>query len=312
MEKRKIILDCDPGHDDAVAILMAGRHPAIELLGITTVRGNQTLAKTTKNALNICQWLGLDVPVCAGLDGPIVREKNVVADTIHGESGLDGPVFPETTKQVDKRHAVDFIIETIMSSPDKITMVATGPLSNVAMAMRREPRILDNIDEIVIMGGCYQLGNSTPAAEFNIYCDAEAAHVVFTCGRPVVMMGLDITHKALCVPAVVDRMDKIHNKASDLFCPMMRFFSMTQKATFGWEGGPLHDPTCIAYLIDPTCITVKSMYSEIDIGGGQSHGRTNCDVFNLSDKPHNSKVAIDIDVPKFWDIVEECIRLYND
>lgn len=311
MDKRKIIIDCDPGHDDAVAILMAARHPSLELLGITTVRGNQTLDKTTTNALNICQWLDIDVPVCRGLDAPIVREKNEVAESIHGESGLDGPVFPALTKKLDDRHAVDFIIETVMASKEKVTLVPTGPLSNVAMAMRKEPRILENIEEIVLMGGCYQLGNSTPAAEFNIIVDAEAAHVVFTCGRPVVMMGLDITRKALCYPSIIDRMEKNNNKASQLFCDLMRFFSKTQKQVFGWEGGPLHDPTCIAYLIDPSCIALKSMYSEIDIGGGQSHGRTNCDVFNMSDKPHNSRVAIDVDADKFWDVVEQCIRLYS-
>lgn len=311
MEKRKIIIDCDPGHDDAVAILMAARHPSLELLGITTVRGNQTLDKTTANALNICQWLDIDVPVCRGLDTPIVREQNEVAESIHGKSGLDGPVFPALTKKLDARHAVDFIIETVLSSKEKVTLVPTGPLSNIAMAMRKEPKILDNIEEIVLMGGCYQLGNSTPAAEFNIIVDAEAAHVVFTCGRPVVMMGLDITRKALCYPAIIERMDKNNNKASQLFCDLMKFFSKMQKQVFGWEGGPLHDPTCIAYLIDPSCITVKSMFSEIDIGGGQSHGRTNCDVFNMSDKPHNSKVAVDIDAEKFWDVVEECIRLYS-
>ncbi len=312
MDKRKIILDCDPGHDDAVAIMMAARHPKLELLGITTVNGNQTLEKTTRNALNVCQYLGIDVPVCKGMDRPMVRPALPVEERVHGESGLDGPVFPPLTKQLDPRHAVDFIIETVLASDTNVTLVPTGPLSNIGMAIRKEPKILEKIDEIVLMGGAYQHGNVTPAAEFNIIDDAEAAYVVFTCGRPVVMMGLDLTRQALCYPSVVERMSKNDNPAGKLFTDLMKFFCMTQKKTFGWEGGPLHDPTCVAYLIDPTCIETKEMYTEIDITGGPSHGRTNCDFFNLmTDKPRNSKVCVKLDVEKFWNIVEECIKLYN-
>lgn len=311
MNKRKLIIDCDPGHDDAVAILMAAKHPSLELLGVTTVRGNQTLEKTTENTLNVCQWLGIDVPICQGMGHPMVRPPYPVEARIHGESGLDGPVFPKLTKQLDPRHAVDFIIETVLAADGMVTLVPTGPLTNIGMAIRKEPRILEKIEEIVLMGGCWQLGNVTPAAEFNIICDAEAAYVVFTCGRPVTMMGLDITRKVLCYPAIIDRMAKTENNASQLFCELMRFFSKTQKDVFGWEGGPLHDPTCIAYLIDPTCIKVDAMYSEIDISGGPSHGRTNCDIFHISGKPKNSNIAIDVDVDKFWDIVEECIKLYG-
>jgi ribosylpyrimidine nucleosidase len=311
MEKRKIIIDCDPGHDDAVAIMMAARHPKLELLGITTVRGNQTLEKTTRNALNVCQYLGIDVPVCKGMAVPLVREPAPVESRVHGESGLDGPTFAPLTKQIDSRHAVDFLVETLMGSQEQITLVPTGPLTNIAMAIRKEPRILDKIEEIVLMGGTYQLGNVTPAAEFNIYADGEAAHIVFSCGRPVVMMGLDITRKVLCYPAIVDRMEKVENKASKLFVDLMRFFCMTQKRVFGWEGGPLHDPTCIAYLIDPTCIETKAMHTEIDIQSAGSYGRTNCDFFHLSDKAKNANIAVNIDVDRFWDIVEECIRYYN-
>ncbi len=315
MDKRKIILDCDPGHDDAIAILMAARHPKLELLGVTTVRGNQPLNVTTNNALNICQWLNIDVPVCAGLDRGMVRPSPIGESIMIGErdgSGLDGHTFDPLTKKLDSRHAVDFIIETVLDSDTPVTLVPTGPLSNLGMAIRKEPRILEKIDEIVLMGGVYQHGNFTPAAEFNIYADAEAAYVVFTCGRPVVMMGLDITRKALCLPSVVNRIAKIENRASQLFVNLMSFFNRSQKNTFGWEGAPLHDPTCVAYLIDPTCIETKEMYTEIDITGGPSHGRTNCDFFNLmTDKPRNSKVCINLDVAKFWDIVEDCIKLYN-
>lgn len=311
MEARKIILDCDPGHDDAVAIMMAAIHPKIDLLGITIVAGNQTLEKTTINALNVCQYLDIDTKVYAGCGIPMVREKQIIADDIHGESGLDGPVFDPLTRKVEDKHAVDYIIETLMDSDGDITLVPTGPLTNIAMAMRMQPKIVDKIKEIVLMGGAYQLGNVTPAAEFNILVDAEAAHVVFTSGRPIVMMGLDLTRQALCYPSIVERMGKIDTKAAQLFADLMRFFGQQQKAVFGWEGGPLHDPTCIAYLIDPSSIEVKPMYTEVEIRSEKSYGRTLCDYFNTSKKEANALVGVKLDNDKFWDIVEDCIRLYK-
>lgn len=310
-KRRKLIIDCDPGHDDAIAIMMAARHPKLELLGITTVRGNQLVEKITKNALDVCQYLDIDVPVCMGMTRPMIAEPRSVEARIHGETGLDGPKFEPLTKKIDPRHAVDFIIETCLNSPEPVTICPTGPMTNVAMAIRREPKILEHIEAIVLMGGSYQHGNVTPAAEFNIIADAEAAHIVFTCGRPVVMMGLDITRQVLCYPEVIARMAKIENKAAKLFADLMTFFNKTQKEVFGWEGGPLHDPTTIAYLIDPSLITVKLMHAEVDIDHGQSYGRTNCDIFGLTDLPKNVHVAMKIDVEGFWNTVEACIRLYD-
>lgn len=310
MEKRKIILDCDPGHDDAVAILMAAKHPQIDLLGITVVAGNQTLEKTTVNALNVCQFLELDVPVYGGMSLPMVRDRQVIADDIHGETGLDGPVFAPLTKKLESKHAVQYIIDTLMSSDGDITLVPTGPLSNIAMAMRMEPRILPKIREIVIMGGAYGVGNVTPAAEFNIVADAEAAYVVFNSNRPIVMMGLDLTRQALCYPEIIERMEKAGNNAAKLFADLMRFFGKTQKQVFGWEGGPLHDPTCIAYLIDQDCIELKPMYTEIEIRSERCYGRTVCDFFGITGKEPNAKVAVTLDKERFWNLVEECIRLY--
>lgn len=308
---RKIILDCDPGHDDAVAIIMAAKHPMIDLLGITIVAGNQTLEKTTRNGLNVVQKLGLDVPVYAGCGIPMVRDRQIIADDIHGETGLDGPVFDPLTREAEKEHAVDFIIRTLMESDGDVTLVPTGPLTNIAMAMRREPRIVDKIQEIVLMGGAYQLGNVTPAGEFNIVADAEAAYVVFNSGRPVVMMGLDLTRQALCYPEIVERMRSIGNPASELFADLMTFFGKTQKAVFGWEGGPLHDPTCIVYLINPDCIEVKDMYTEVEIRSERCYGRTLCDYFGITGKEPNSKVAVKLDKEGFWNTVEECLKLYN-
>lgn len=310
MDKRKIILDCDPGHDDAIAIMMAGNTLGIELLGITVVAGNQTLDKTSKNALRVCQYLGIDVPVYSGCGRPMVRDKQVISSEIHGETGLDGPEFSELTKKLEDKHGVQFIIDTLLASEGDITLVATGPLTNLAMAMRMNPNIVEKIKEIVIMGGSYQLGNVTPAAEFNILADADAAHVVFTSGINVVMVGLDVTRKVLCYPEIIQRMKKLDTKASKLFEDLMLFFNKSQKEVFGWDGGPLHDPVTIAYLIDPTVIETKSMYTEIDIRGVQSYGRTNCDFFGNSGKESNSEIAVEIDVEKFWNIVEQAISRY--
>lgn len=310
MEKQKLILDCDPGHDDAVAIMLAAKSEKLDLLGITVVAGNQTLEKTQVNARNVCQCLGLDVPVYAGCGQPMIREKMVAAD-IHGETGLDGPVFEPLVKPLEEEHAVSFLIRTLMASDGDITVVTTGPMTNLAMAMRMEPRIIPKIRRIVLMGGAYTNGNVTPAAEFNIIADADAAYVCFTSGRPITMVGLDVTRKALCYPSVVDRMEKVGNKASKLFVDLMRHFCRSQKAVFGWEGGPLHDPITIAYLIDPSVLTVKPMHAEIDIRSVQSYGRTNCDYFDYQKLPHTADVAIDIDVEKFWNIVEAGLRRYS-
>jgi len=311
MEKKKIILDCDPGHDDAIAIMLAASNPSIDLLGITVVAGNQTLDKTLINALNVCQYLGIDVPVYKGCGQPMIRDKQVIAPDIHGESGLDGPQFGALTKQAEKQHAVLTIAETLLNSDGDITMVTTGPMTNLAMAMRLYPEILPKIKEIVLMGGSYQLGNMTPAAEFNVLADGDAAHVVFTSGRPLTMVGLDVTRKVLCLPPVMERMGKVQNNAGKLFVDLMTFFNMTQKHIFGWDGGPLHDPVTIAFLIDPTVLTTKAMFTQIDIRSEQSYGRTNCDFFNYAKREPNSNVAIDIDVAKFWDIIEAGIKAYS-
>lgn len=310
MEKTKIILDCDPGHDDAVAVILAGKNPAIDLLGITIVSGNQTLDKTVRNALNIVQHLEIDVPVYGGCSEPMVRKK-VVAGDIHGESGLDGPVFPPLERKAEPEHAVNFMIRTLMESEGDITVVTTGPMTNLAMAMRMEPKIVDKIKQIVLMGGSYTNGNVSPAAEFNIMADAEAAYVCFTSGRPMTMVGLDVTRKVLCYPEIVERMGKIENRASKLFVDLMGHFCKTQKEVFGWEGGPLHDPVTIAYLIDPSVLKVKPMNVRIDIRSTDSYGRTNCDFFDYLHLPHTADVAIDIDVERFWDIIEENLRLYG-
>lgn len=309
MKKRKMILDCDPGHDDAVAIILAGKNNLFDLLGITVESGNQTLEKTGRNALNLCQYLKIDVPVCLGATNPIIKEVEV-CEAIHGESGLDGFEFPELEIGFDPRHAVTFITETILKSTEKVTMITTGPMTNLALAIRLEPKILENIEEVVIMGGSYNNGNVTPAAEFNIFCDPEAAHIVFNSGLKVTMVGLDVTRKVLVLPEIVERMAKVGNGASDLFTKLMIVFNENQKRVFGFLGAPLHDPVTVAYLIDPSVLEVSHVNCEIDISHGSSYGRTNCDMFGYLNLPRNTYVATDINVQKFWDIIEDALKMY--
>ena len=311
MARTKIILDCDPGHDDAVAILLAARAPSLELLGVTVVAGNQTLEKTQMNARRVLQWIGAKVPVYAGCGGPLVREKIIAAD-IHGETGLDGPQFPPLDYPLEEEHAVSFLIRTLLASEGDITIVTTGPMTNLALAIRLEPRIVEKIYRIVLMGGSYTNGNVTPAAEFNIFADAEAAHICFSCGRPITMVGLDVTRKVLCYPEIVRRMERIGNRASALFAALMSHYCKSQKKVFGWEGGPLHDPVTIASLIDSALLTTVPMNTRIELRSSDSYGRTNCDAFGYLHLPPTADVAVDIDAERFWDIVENGLRRYSE
>ncbi|ALA95714.1 nucleoside hydrolase [Leptotrichia sp. oral taxon 212] len=311
MQKEKIILDCDPGHDDAVAIMLAAINPKIELLGITVVAGNQKLEKTVNNALKVCNHLNLDVPVYSGMSRPMIREQ-LIADDIHGETGLDGPKFEELKIKAEDKHAVNFIIDTLMNSDEKVTLVPTGPLTNIGMAIRFEPRIIEKINRIVLMGGSYQLGNMTPAAEFNILADPDAAHIVFSSGVKIVMMGLDLTRQASATKEVVEKIKSLNNKASKLFVDLMEFFAASQKNVYGWSAPPVHDPTTIAYIIDPECIEVKPMFCEIELWSERSYGRTLCDYFGILKKEPNVDVAVKLDFDKFWNLVYENLKLYDN
>ena len=305
---KKIILDCDPGHDDAIAIMLAGSRKDIEILGICTEAGNQTVEKTTRNALNVIQYLGLNVPVYKGCDRTLLREA-LICPEIHGESGLDGVDFPAYTQIEEKKHAVSFLCEELLKH-DAVTVVTTGAMTNLALAIRLEPHIVDHIEKIILMGGSMGAGNISPAAEFNILADAEAASICFNCGCPVYMVGLDVTRQCMVLPNVIERMEKVHNKASELFCGLMKFFNKTQKEVFGLPGGPLHDPLTVATLLDPSLVTFKKMFVTVDHNEGQSYGRTNCDISgNLKQEP-NVFVATDVDVEAYWNLIETCLRAY--
>ncbi len=308
-EKLKLIMDSDPGHDDAVAIMLAGKSPKLDLLGISSCSGNQSIEKTTHNALSLCQYLGINVPVAQGSPKPLFKEP-MYCPQIHGESGLDGFTFPPLTKKVDSRTGCDFIIETCLANKE-VVLVPTGPLTNIALALQKNPAIKSHIKEIMLMGGSIGSGNVTPAAEFNIVVDPEAADIVFHSGLSVYMNGLDVTRQVLVTEEVIARMAKIHNKASDLFVALMKQYNINQKKTFQWsKGGPLHDPVTIVSLIDPSVVTYEYMNVGIDLSKGPSYGRTNCDRFGYLHLQPNAYVAVAINVEKYWDTIESVLRLY--
>ncbi len=306
MKPTRIILDCDTGHDDAIALMTAAGNPAIDLIGVTCVAGNATLEHTLPNTLHVCQHLGIHVPVYAGCDRPMVRDR-ITASDIHGSSGLDGPVFEELTWKMEPEHAVHYIIRTLMESDGDITLCPTGPLTNIAMALRMEPKIAKKISRIVLMGGAVGLGNTTPAAEFNILADPEAAHVVFTSGVPITMMGLDLTNQALATPEIISRMAAIGNKAGALFHDIMSF-TLKSQALNGLSAGPVHDVTTVAWLIDPSIFQTRDLYVEIDLTHGPCYGRTVCDYNSRFHHPANAAVGLGLDLDRFWDLVEHSLR----
>ena len=248
--KHKIILDCDPGHDDAIAILLAARHPEIDLLAITTVAGNQSLEKITRNALKICSLAGIrDVPIAMGMGRPLVRPAKPAAD-IHGESGLDGPHMPEPTIELARQHAVDLIIDLLIDSEGDITLVPTGPLTNIAAAIRQQPSIVPKIKAISLMGGAMGLGNVTPAAEFNIHTDPEADYL-FGCGRPITMVPLEVTHQAPATEEVTARLRASQLPVATFAADLLVFFAGSYHKVFGFPAAPVHDPCAVAAVIDP-------------------------------------------------------------
>lgn len=309
MEKIKIIFDCDTGHDDAIAIMLASRHPNIDLLGITTVNGNAQAEKTVVNTLNVCQHLNIDVPVFKGCELPIIRDQYNALD-VHGESGLDGPVFAPLTRKAEDKHAVLYLIETLMASDGDITIVPVGPLTNIAMAMRLEPAICSKIKQISLMGGAYGVGNSTPAAEFNVFADPEAAYIVFSSGVPIVMMGLDITNTALADMVIIERMEGIGNKAGKLFGDIMRFTFSSQQKVNNLAAGPVHDVLAVAYLVAPELFTMKEMNVRVDISHGLSYGRTVADYNCNTGLVPNALVGLSLELDKFWDLVEDVLRMH--
>lgn len=306
---KKIILDCDPGHDDAMALLLAHGNPNIELLAVTTVVGNQTLEKVTRNALGLAKVANITgVPFAAGCARPLVREIEIAPD-VHGESGLDGPELPEPELKLDPRHAVDLIIETIMSHPPKtVTLVPTGGLTNIAMAVRKEPKIAERVKEVVLMGGGYHVGNWSAVAEFNIKIDPEAAHIVFNEKWPLTMVGLDLTHQALATPEVIENIAKLGTKPAKFVVELLEHFGVLYEKAQGFQYPPVHDPCAVAYVIDPEVMTTQKVPIDIELTGTLTLGMTVADFRNPPSEDCNTQVAVKLHHAYFWDLITDALE----
>ncbi|MCS5734835.1 uridine-preferring nucleoside hydrolase UriH [Herbiconiux daphne] len=306
---QKIILDCDPGHDDAIALLLAHGNPEIELLAVTTVVGNQTLDKVTRNALSVARVAGITgVPFAAGCARPLVRTISVAPD-IHGESGLDGPALPDPVISLDPRHAVDLIIETIMAhEPGTVTLVPTGGLTNIALAARREPRIVPRVKEVVLMGGGYHGGNWSATSEFNIIIDPEAAHIVFNESWPLTMVGLDLTHQALATPDVVERIRSLGTSPAQFVVELLEFFGGTYLEAQGFEHPPVHDPCAVARVIDPSVMTVRRAPLDVELSGALTLGMTVADFRAPAPDDCTTQVAVALDNEKFWNLIVDALE----
>jgi purine nucleosidase len=309
MMPRKIILDCDPGHDDAVALLLAHGSPEIDLVAVTTVFGNQSIEKVTRNALAVAAVAGIrNVPFAQGVGRPLVRDVQH-APEIHGESGLDGPALPSAEIELDARHAVDLIIDTVMAhDPGTITLVPVGALTNIALAARKEPRIVPRVREVVLMGGGYSIGNRTAVAEFNILIDPEAADIVFSESWPVVMVGLDLTHQALATPTVRERIAAVGTVPAVFVDELLEFFGSTYRESQGFAYPAVHDPCAVAYVIDPGVMTTRRAPVAIELTGTHTLGMTVADF--RADPPDDctTSVAVTLDTERFWNLVIDALE----
>jgi inosine-uridine nucleoside N-ribohydrolase len=304
MTPTPIILDCDPGHDDAIALMLTLASPEVELLGVTTVSGNQTLPKTTANALRLLELLNrTDIPVHAGADRPLVREQHAAAD-VHGESGLDGPELPPPSTSARDQHAVDYLAEQVRARDGKLTLVATGPLTNVALLLALHPEARP--ERVVLMGGSIGEGNTTPAAEFNIWADPEAARRVFESGLDTTMIGLDVTHRALITDAHRERL-RASGKVGRVAAELLDFYTRFHKVRYpDLDGAPLHDPVCVAHVTHPGLVETREAFVEVDCGWEQGRGRTNVDWRGRTTSgPRNAQVGVDIDGDAFAELVIE-------
>ena len=309
--RQPIVLDCDPGHDDALAILLAAADPSLELVAITTVAGNQSLDKTTLNARRVCSVAGIrDVPIAAGCDRPLVRSR-IAAPEIHGESGIDGPAFGSPTVALDPRHAVDVILEASRDHVGLI-LVPTGPLTNVATALARDPGLGERLQRIVLMGGAIGLGNVTPAAEFNIAADPEAARAVFESGVPITMVPLETTHQALATPDVIARIAALDFPLATICVELLGFFAETYLRVFGFDAPAVHDPCAVAWVIDSTIVPTRAMRVEVETQAEFSYGRTVCDWYGITGHAANADVGSGLQVERFWELLIGAIASYRE
>jgi len=309
MTPRKIIIDTDPGQDDAVAILLALASPELDVLGITCVAGNVPLPLTARNARVVCELAGRPaVPVFAGCDRPLARDL-VTAEYVHGKSGLDGIALPDPQMPLQTGHAVEFIIDTLRGLPEgAVTLCPLGPLTNIATAFQRAPEIVSRVAEIVLMGGgCFEGGNTTPAAEFNIYVDPEAADIVFKSGVPLVVMPLDVTHKVLTTRARIEAFRALGTRVGHAVASWTDFFERFDMAKYGSDGAPLHDPCVIAYLLAPNLFQGRHINVEIETGSALTRGMTVADWWRVTKRPPNAMFMREVDADGFFALLTERI-----
>ena len=304
-EKRAIILDGDPGHDDAIAWMLAKSSDALEILAVTTVCGNQTVEKVSYNAQRICTLLNIDAPIAKGKRSPLVAPA-MNAPSVHGESGLDGPELPEPRMELSELGSVALMAQTIARSEKKVTIISTGPLTNTAALLLAHPELKEKIEQISIMGGGIEFGNWTPAAEFNILVDPEAAKVVFESGVPIIMCGLDVTEKALIMPEDFEAIGAIGGEVSHIIAQWLEFFYRFHR-DIGYDGAPMHDPCAVAVLLKPELFDLREMYVQIETKGEYCRGMT---IGSKSETP-NALVAMGVDREAFVKLLIEAVKTYR-
>lgn len=315
MSRQRIIIDCDPGQDDAVALFLAMASPEeFEILGFTAVAGNVPLDLTQRNVRLMCDIAGRDdIPVFAGCDRPVVREL-LTAEKVHGKTGIDGIEIVDPETPLQERHAVDFIVETLREAEDEsVTLVPTGPLTNIGTVIDQAPDVLPKIRQLVIMGGAMREGgNYSPSAEFNILVDPHAADIVFRCGRPITSMGLDVTHQVLSTRARVERIRELGNPVAAATAGMLGFFERHDSKKYGVEGAPLHDPCTIAWLLAPELFEGKFCNLSVETRSELTMGHTAIDFWHVTDRPHNVNWVYSVDAGGFYDLLTERLSRFGE
>ena len=313
MAAKPIIIDCDPGADDAITLFLALAFPEkLDVLGITTVAGNVPLSLTQKNARCLCELAGrADLPVYAGCSRPLLRPL-ITAEDVHGRTGLDGIHLPEPMMPLQEQHAVDFLIDTVMRSPGNITLATLGPLTNLAVAIVKQPAICQRLQEVVMMGGALTQGNITPSAEFNVYVDPHAAQVVVTAGIPLTIVSLDVTHQAIATPKRLNTIKAINSPISAATIGLLNHYGAYDMQRYGFPGPPLHDPCVIAYLLQPDLFTSRRAYVAIETTSELTMGRTVIDQWHVTNQPANATVIESIEAEGFYQLLTQAIDRFKE
>jgi inosine-uridine nucleoside N-ribohydrolase len=306
MSPKPVILDVDPGHDDAVAIMLACGAPELDLLAVTTVAGNVPLEKTTRNVVRVLSLTGhTGVPVAAGASSPLRRPLHT-AENIHGESGLDGPEIPDPSFEHDERSATELIADTVRGASEPVTIIPTGPLTNVATFLREHPELKGRVAHISLMGGSIGLGNTTPAAEFNIYVDPEAAREIFESGLPITMSGLDVTHQARAGPEERENLRSL-GPIGTVVAELLEFFAATYERVYGFDAPPLHDAVAVAKVMEPGVMKTRPMRVDVECESELTRGETVCDFYGVGGKPPNAEVGVELDRERFFNLLYEVL-----